>query len=154
MSEPKSIDEVIEDIQAAHKRLIGIDTIIAVIVLVLTIVLIGLIIRRKELQPIKVKGWKLITLSIFGNSMAILVDFLIKNNYSVLAENEDIINSDITHKANLNMITDGAFPLNELEIQQVYEYNCMAQSLRSCFFGPLFLLPYFLRAIRLLSIFK
>lgn len=112
MSEQETIHRIINDIQARHKQEVGIDIIIAVVILLLTIVLIGFIIKRKELQPIKVKGWKLITLSIFGNSMAILVDFLIKSNYSALAENEDILDSDETHRVNINMITNGAFPLN------------------------------------------
>jgi len=50
------------------------------------------IIRRRELQPIKVKGWKLITLSLIGNMLVILSDFFIKYSRSYLNENDDLIN--------------------------------------------------------------
>ena len=47
-----------------------------VLVLLINLAVVVLVFRRRELQPIKVKGWKLICLSLLGNMLVIEGDML------------------------------------------------------------------------------
>lgn len=61
-------------------------SVMAAIVVVYVIVLV-LIVKRRELQPIKLKGWRLICISLVGSCAIIFCDFLIKIFRSFLEEN-------------------------------------------------------------------
>lgn len=54
------------------------------------VVVIIMIVKRRELQPIKLKGWRLICISLVGSCAIIFCDFLIKLFRSQLEENLQI----------------------------------------------------------------
>ena len=43
--------------------------------------------------------------------------------------------------------------ITEVDLDHLNDMQCLAQNLRFCFFYPIFLIPYFLRALRLIKIF-
>ena len=57
--------------------------------LVYAIVII-LIVKRRELQPIKMKGWRLIVVSLMGSGFLLISEFLAKVFKSQLVENNTI----------------------------------------------------------------
>ena len=48
------------------------------IVLLIYVYVIIMIIRRRDLQPIKLKGYKLVTMSLIGSALMVIADFLVK----------------------------------------------------------------------------
>lgn len=103
--------------------------------------------KRRDLQPIRVKGWKLVFMSLLGNLCIVIMDIVIKILRSYIIENDTIVSlSDFTPNAE--------FPFSDETEAQYSNGSCFAQSLRFCFFFPLFIVPYFLRGIRLLKIFQ
>jgi ascorbate-specific PTS system EIIC-type component UlaA len=72
MSESKrSPQEEIDHIHSFYEHSRFIDTILVVVMFVIYTVVIFLIIRRRNLQPIKMKGFKLISISILGSGLII-----------------------------------------------------------------------------------
>ena len=54
------------------------------------LIVIVLIVKRRELQPIKLKGWRLIIISLIGSGFLFISDFLGKIFKSYLIENNEI----------------------------------------------------------------
>lgn len=70
-------------------------TFIAVVIIVYLYVIV-MIIRRRDLQPIKLKGYKLITMSLIGSVLIIVADFLVKilNTYIIAYDEIQKIRGD------------------------------------------------------------
>jgi len=133
------------DIKSHFQLVRSIDIAVVTTLMIINISVITFIIRRRQLQPIKVKGWKLITLSLIGNMLVIFSDFFIKYSKSFLNENEQLVENGYPALWNLNDANSAK--------QHINETMCTSQSLRVCLFWPVFFIPYFLRSIRLMKIF-
>lgn len=144
----ESIDANRDSIKKRYAAVRAVDIVIASLITLFGFGLVFMIIRRKDLQPIKVKGWRLILLSLVGNTFIIAGQLFVKVNFSFILEDNEL---NLAGKPT-NPTED--VPLEPSTIMNIYGGNCLAQDLEFCFFFPLFIIPYFLRAIRLITIFK
>ena len=128
----------------------NIDIGIESVIFVASVGLIISIIRRRDLQPIKIKGWKYICLSIVGMILSIIGNWFIKMTTSFIHEDTEV-------KSVLDVYipcTDMVIPLDLDSLTRYSDVICLVNTLRLCFFCPVYIIPYFLRAIRIKTIFK
>ena len=121
-----------------------IDLTLIGIIIVFTMVLMIMIVLRRELQPLKVKNWALILCSVFGCSLIIISNLGVKiiKNYTTYLNVWFI-----EHDKNPGDKSDDEYLRNVLDV------TCMFKTCHSCIFTPLLILPYFFRAYKLSSIF-
>jgi membrane-associated HD superfamily phosphohydrolase len=67
-----------QEIEHHYKVVRDIDYSLLAIMLVANIVVLFMFVKRRDLQPIKVKGWKLIFMSLLGNLCIVIMDIVIK----------------------------------------------------------------------------
>lgn len=87
-------DNIEAEVDAVTSRFTAtrsVDIVIGALVGLFTLGLVFMIIRRKDLQPIKVKGWRLVTISLVGNAFSILGQLFVKANYSRILEDREIV---------------------------------------------------------------
>ena len=65
-----------------------------------------------------------------------------------------IANSYVLQNNEVNAIDPNQQQLSPEQFDHLNDTICLGQSLRFCLFWPIFYIPYFLRAIRLLKVFQ
>ena len=127
-------------------------------IVVVYVIVIIMIVKRRELQPIKLKGWRLICISLVGSCAIIFCDFLIKIFRSFLEENLQISQyyPDFRGAALPGATNDCDYPWsNRCNYEHTVRQGiCLMQSLRYCFFRPIFVIPYLLRTMRIYTVFS
>lgn len=111
------------------------------IILALYMTVLVMICKRRELQPLKVKNYKLIFLSVFASGLLIISNLTLKilKNYM-----RDLYGS-FSNK-NEQLVTDKT-------IEGLHSASCLIKTCHGCIFAPMMLIPYFFRALKLKAIF-
>lgn len=119
-----------------------IDLCLIFIVTVLYAVLLTMICKRKELQPLKVKNVRLIFCSVLSSGLLIISNLTIK-----ILKNYGVALTQAYEKDDFDGLSKDA------TLDTLHQSACLIKTAHGCLFAPLMLLPYFFRAIKLKSLF-
>lgn len=118
-----------------------IDFVLILIVIVVYTIVLVMICTRRELQPLKVKNYKLIFCSVFASGLLIVSNLALKiiKNYM-----HDLFNHFQDKDKEL---------LESNTLKQLHDASCLIKTFHGGILAPMMLVPYFFRAFKLKAIF-